>query len=260
MPKFVTLEKCLGETPLHALDTFKSENPEYAELPATYAGRLDPLASGKLLVLIGEECKRKDVYTALDKEYEFEVLLRLRSDTGDLLGLVEEGEESQRYGQKMLRRLARSIQGAHTLPYPAYSSKTVDGIPLFTHAKQGTLGSIEIPKAATQVYSMRFLDMRKLSAEELLEKILAKLVLVEGNGFRNDEIASRWSELLRDSTKSYVIARFRTRVSSGTYIRTLAPLMAERLGTIGLAYSIHRSKIGKYIPLVFGSGFWTKTY
>ena len=56
MKKFVTLEKAVGETPLSALERHRGEHPELLGIPMAYAGRLDPMASGKLLVLIGDEC------------------------------------------------------------------------------------------------------------------------------------------------------------------------------------------------------------
>ncbi len=91
MKRFVVLDKKIGQTPLEALTLWKQAHPKYANMPATYAGRLDPLASGKLLVLLGEECKRKDTYTGLDKEYEVSILLDLATDTGDLLGIPNRG-------------------------------------------------------------------------------------------------------------------------------------------------------------------------
>jgi len=54
----------------------------------TYAGRLDPLAEGLLLVLTGEECKNKEKYLGLDKEYEVDVLFGFATDTYDILGKV----------------------------------------------------------------------------------------------------------------------------------------------------------------------------
>ena len=53
------LYKNRGETPLECINRFKKENPEYQKEKMTYAGRLDPLAEGLLLVLVGEECKNK---------------------------------------------------------------------------------------------------------------------------------------------------------------------------------------------------------
>lgn len=68
------LWKEVGETPFAALSKWRKENPKYQDTPACYAGRLDPMAKGKLLILLGNECKKKDHYTGLDKEYEREVL------------------------------------------------------------------------------------------------------------------------------------------------------------------------------------------
>ena len=52
----------------------------------TYAGRLDPMASGLLIVLAGEETKNKEKYLNLDKEYLFEVLFGFKTVTYDFLG------------------------------------------------------------------------------------------------------------------------------------------------------------------------------
>jgi len=45
------LNKKEGETPLEALQAFRSKNKKYKGVKMTYAGRLDPMASGLLLVL-----------------------------------------------------------------------------------------------------------------------------------------------------------------------------------------------------------------
>ena len=86
MKRFIVLEKKV-ETPLMAIQAWKKACPAYADVLASYAGRLDPMASGKLLILLGEECKRQRAYTDLDKAYEIEVLLDVGSDTGDALGV-----------------------------------------------------------------------------------------------------------------------------------------------------------------------------
>ena len=48
------LHKQLGETPNQRVMRFKVENPDYSSVSMTYAGRLDPLAEGLLLVLSGD--------------------------------------------------------------------------------------------------------------------------------------------------------------------------------------------------------------
>lgn len=71
--EILSLYKELGETPLECLQRFKAEHPEYMEAKMTYLGRLDPMAEGLLLVLVGNT-KDKEKYLSLDKTYEFEVL------------------------------------------------------------------------------------------------------------------------------------------------------------------------------------------
>src|SRR3989338_4911372 len=88
MKGIIILNKKEGETPLAALEAFRRKNKEYANTKLTYAGRLDPMASGLLLLLAGEEIKNKEKYLNLDKEYEFEILFGFQTDTYDILGKI----------------------------------------------------------------------------------------------------------------------------------------------------------------------------
>ncbi|TSC64556.1 MAG: tRNA pseudouridine55 synthase, partial [Parcubacteria group bacterium Gr01-1014_91] len=145
----------VGETPLAAIRVWKIENQEYAHLPASYAGRLDPMASGKLLVLLGEECKRQHEYTNLDKEYNIEVLLDIGSDTGDVLGMSEYAERGTELDERALAAALASERGAHMRAYPAFSSKTIDGKPLFLHALEGSLSYMKVPEHVECIYNIQ---------------------------------------------------------------------------------------------------------
>ena len=57
------VHKRWGETPLEALERLRAEEGIAADVPMTYAGRLDPAAEGLLIILTGEECKNKDAYS-----------------------------------------------------------------------------------------------------------------------------------------------------------------------------------------------------
>ena len=70
LKKVILLNKKIGETPLQALERFRLRHKTYKEVKMTYAGRLDPMASGLLLVLAGEEIKNKEKYLGLDTEYQ----------------------------------------------------------------------------------------------------------------------------------------------------------------------------------------------
>ena len=258
MQKYVVLEKSVGETPLLTLEIFRAQHEEFKDVPLSYAGLLDPMASGKLIILCGDECKNRSAYDSLDKEYEFEVLFGCTTDTGDVLGIPTMAEETQRYSKKKLARISNELRSVHTVPYPAFSSKTVNGVPLFEYARKKTLHTIHVPTLDMRVYGLHCDGVRAVSSAILLEKILSKIVLLQSGDFRSDEIGRAWSELLAGQEKQYAIAKFTAVVSSGTYIRTLASMIAKNVGTDGIAYSIHRSTIGKYQPLFGGYGFWRK--
>ncbi|HYC34641.1 MAG TPA: hypothetical protein VEC13_02820, partial [Candidatus Paceibacterota bacterium] len=137
--KLILANKYIGETPLEALERVREERNIPEEIPMTYAGRLDPMAEGLLLVLIGGECKNKDAYLGLQKEYEVSVLLGFETDTGDLLGRIT----NHRFGVDMeklnITEVLKGLEGKHVQEYPAFSSKTVDGVALFALAKANAL-------------------------------------------------------------------------------------------------------------------------
>lgn len=265
MKSYAIIHKSIGETPLQALELFRKKEGVSSHVLLTYAGRLDPMAEGKLLILIGEECKKRERYHALDKAYTFEILLGMTSDTGDVLGIAEEklGSVVTDYQAK---RALRNLVGGHVLPYPAFSSKTVDGLPLFEHALSGTLDRVRVPQRHMNVYAASYERMYTVQGSVLLSRITQNIRLLRpqesdtrlGRDFRKGEILARWHELLQWNKKEYTILVCRAVVSSGTYIRALAPLVARMLGTDGLAYSINRTDIGTYVSVLPGIGFWWK--
>lgn len=265
--KYKVVEKRVGTTPLQELEVLRKSDSLLRDEPLTYAGRLDPMASGKLLVLIGDECKKKPQYLGLDKEYEFEILLGVKTDTGDILGLSLLSEMDIEFSQSKLSAVLQSAVGSHSFPYPSFSSKTVNGKPLFEHALEGTLESIEKPTRESRVYSINSLGSRMCTGRDVIRDISSRLasLQVETNtgtsspDFRRDEVLESWRIAVKED-KEYMILKVRATVSSGTYIRTLAPHIAENLGTYGLAYSIHRTKIGKYYHLFGSLGFWLRTF
>ncbi len=265
MRPYVIIEKRVGETPLQALELFRKKNDIPPHIPLTYAGRLDPMAEGKLLILAGEECKKRGRYNALDKAYTFEILLDIKSDTGDILGIAEEKPKSI-ITEYQAKHVLRNLRGGHLLPYPAFSSKTVDGLPLFVHALSGMLDAARIPQRQMRVYAASCEHVYTVQGSVLLSRITQNIRLLRtqesdtrlGHDFRKGEILARWHELLQWNKKEYTILVCRVVVSSGTYIRILAPLVASMLGTDGLAYSINRTEIGTYVSLLSGVGFWWK--
>lgn len=248
MKKIIILNKKEGETPLECLESFRMRHKEYQNLPMTYAGRLDPMASGVLLVLAGEECKKREKYLKLSKEYEFSVLFGFITDTHDILGKVTHDfgvlkSFSASELEKAIKINLKYFKGKFLQKYPIYSSRTVDGEPLFAYAREGK--NVEIPEHEVEVKSFKFLKLRKITSRKLSEDIIKRIRKVNGD-FRQKEILKIWSKELEVSEQQYFIATFYIKCGGGTYVRAIANDLGVKIGVPALAFSIKRTKIGKW--------------
>ncbi len=242
--KIVTINKKEGETPLEALEAFRAKNKEYKDLPITYAGRLDPMASGVLVLLAGEETKNKDKYLALDKEYEFEVLFGFATDTYDILGKIS--HFSHGVNEKLEKKIKSNLKyfiGKFTQKYPPYSSKTVKGKPMFEYSRKDIV--VEAPEREVNVKSLKLIKMRIIKSQKLLENIEKRIAKVKGD-FRQKEIVKLWQKNLKNKKSIYAIAYMKIKCGSGTYVRGIANSLGEKISIPALAYSINRTKVGKY--------------
>lgn len=267
--KYIATEKQIGETPLEATERARIANNIPPTTPLAYAGRLDPMASGKLLILVGDECKVQEKYHHLDKEYEFEVLLGIDSDTHDVLGITSLHMPVHPSKHDM-RPILKSLTGTITLPYPHFSAKTVKGKPLHMWTLENRLHEIEIPTKTTEVYALALTGMRTIDTATLVSVVKEKIARVPevtdprkalGEDFRRVEVLAGWERILREQPhEHFTILSLTCVASSGTYMRTLASVIGEKLGTKALAYSIHRTKIGNYLSLPFGCGLFVRSF
>lgn len=242
--KIVIVNKKEGETPLEALEAFRTKHKEYKDLPMTYAGRLDPMASGALLVLAGEETKNKEKYLGLDKEYEFEILFGFATDTYDILGKITHISHGVYMAlEEKIKSNLKYFTGKFPQKYPPYSSKTVQGKPLFEYSRENL--EVEAPEREVEVKTLKLLKMRTVSSKKLLENIEKRIKKVKGD-FRQKEIVKLWQKNLRKENMKYAIAYFKIKCGSGTYVRGIANSLGEKIGIPALAYSIKRTRVGKY--------------
>lgn len=248
LKKIILINKKEGETPLEVLESFRAKNKKYKDVKMTYAGRLDPLVSGLLLVLAGEETKNKEQYLALTKEYKFSVLFGFATDTYDILGKVVKVavvRQDLTTGEleKKIKDNLKFFTGKFKQKSPMYSSKTVAGKPLFTYARSGT--AVEIPEHEVNVKSLKFLKIKKISAKKLLENIEHRIKKVRGD-FRQKEILKIWRRELKGSKKQFFVADFHIKCGSGTYVRGIVDSLGGKVGVPALALSIKRTKIGNW--------------
>jgi len=241
----LTLYKNRGETPLECIERFKKNNPEYKNDKMTYAGRLDPLAEGLLLILVGDECKNKEKYLGLEKVYEVDVLFGFSTDTYDVLGKIT-GSKEYNKSEIPNENLLKSFIGKFSQKYPPFSSKTIKGKTLFSLFKSGELKDEEIPEKEVEIKDIKIIGGRTISKKDLEKYINESISLVKGD-FRQKEILEIWKRnlsLIKED--SFMIIYLRVDCTSGTYMRTLANAIGEKAGIPALALSIKRIKVGKF--------------
>lgn len=212
-----------------------------------YIGRLDPLASGISIFLTGNETKKQDKFINLDKTYKFNLLIGMKTDTGDILGKLLDFK-----GCFSLERLDNILslfhQKVYQQKYQKFSSIKIkkEGMskPLWYWAKNGNLREEEIPKHTVNIYSLDWNkeNIQELTFKQIKEDVL-KMKLLENNyqNFRCDEILPQY-EKMNKVLKLPCVAK----VSSGTYIRQLCLDIGEKLGIPCCAHEIER--IGFHLP------------
>ncbi|MCX6703645.1 MAG: hypothetical protein NTV02_03080 [Candidatus Zambryskibacteria bacterium] len=243
----ITIYKKIGETPLEALTRLRESVSEYKDETLSYAGRLDPMAAGVMLVLAGEANKEREKYLNLEKDYSTEILFGIGTDTYDTLGLITEvsrtvldiGEFEER-----LREKVGEMKGTFSQKYPEYSSKPVDGQPLFMHARAGK--RVAVPSHDVTLSVSDLTSVKMISRVELLTRIESQVNVVKGD-FRQEQIIVMWKQKLEESEiQEFVLAEVDLSVSSGFYVRQYAHDLGEMLGVPACALSILRTRVGEW--------------
>lgn len=244
--KIIPLYKKEAETPLMTIEEFQKVNKQYKDIPLGYAGRLDPMAKGLLLVLAGDENLKRKEYERLPKTYIFEVLFGIATDTYDILGKITQNKLPTSVSLEQFQDLAKTYKGKHIQPYPPYSSPRIKGKSLFWWARENLLHTISIPKKEIEIFSFTVDGIREVTKIELEESILERLSHVKGD-FRQKEIIEIWQRFFSEQKiRAFQIASCTITASSGTYVRSIANDLGTKLATNALAYSIERTAIGPY--------------
>lgn len=244
MKCLLNLYKSLGQTPLESIERFRELNKKYDKEKMSYAGRLDPMAEGVLLVLVGDKTKKIGDYLKLDKEYEAEILFGIKSDSCDVLGIAEMGENEE-INEKALKKKLKMMKGKYEQKIPKYSSYKIKGKPMFYYARSGK--KIEDVKKVVKIKGIKIKNIYKISSEKLLKEVLRKIDLVKGD-FRQEEIKKRWRKLFNFSNPpnpKFTVAKVIISCSSGTYIRAIADDVGSFYGG-GLLLSLKRTRVGEF--------------
>ncbi|MFA5990732.1 MAG: hypothetical protein WC794_00600 [Candidatus Doudnabacteria bacterium] len=275
--------KPIGLTPLQALEAFRKQAKLPAGLKMSYAGRLDPLAEGVLIIISGDKLKEKDKFLKLNKTYRAQILFGVATDTFDLMGKItspfranasergipdkrslgctrdgntETGVRGKNQKEILLtganlptvdkiKREMKNLVGNIVLPIPPYSSVPINGKPSFMHARAGELSLKNIQSREMKILKITFEGFKTISAQAVLKSAQQKISKVSGD-FRQKEILKLWKQKLSGKSFNFKIINMEISCASGTYIRSIAHQLGTQLNCPALLYHLTRQKVGRY--------------
>ena len=227
-----------------------------------HTGTLDPFATGLLILLTGKMTKKSNEFLKLDKTYEATLRLGYTSTTGDPEGEIKQydvdGSQKVPFGRicgcnnrieqyassdflqhnEISRVQNSSLETVSRNPYEDFEvSEARDDGPERTRLREiefvlnGFIGEIsqQVPQySAVKINGQRAYKLARAGKD--FETPTRKVTI-----YSIEILDYHYPEL-----------KIRTHVSSGTYIRTLAEDIGEKLGTGAYLTALRRTEIDKY--------------
>ncbi len=116
-----------------------------------HTGTLDPRATGLMVVCLGRATKIAQFLADVDKTYEAEIKLGIRSSTFDSEGIMEDSKsrEIPKLGESEIIEILSSFRGKIVQKVPAYSAVKVGGERLYKLARRGE--DVETPERVVEI-------------------------------------------------------------------------------------------------------------
>jgi tRNA pseudouridine55 synthase len=211
----------------------------------SFAGRLDPMAEGVMVLLVGENANaHRREFEHFDKIYTVEMACGISTDTGDLLGIPVVSHERINVDGQRIQNVANGFEGVFDQRYHPYSSKRVHGKPLFAWAKNGMIDQIELPVHPIHIRHISVKEKGCVSIASLQKEVSTIVPSVRGD-FRQVDIVTEWCKL---TTEGH-FQSFELHVDcgkGGAYMRVLVEDIAKKCAIRAVARHIVRTRVGQW--------------
>lgn len=190
-----------------------------------HAGTLDPMATGVLMVCVGAAARLSSYLTGHDKSYEARIVFCAATDTDDAEGRIVTAYTKTKPGEGLStlagidpQELLDSMLGEQLQLPPAYSAIKKNGVTAYKAAREGK--ALELEPRKVTIYSADFVGMGFEDVD-----------LDDGQGGRFRATLPYWDVALK--------------VSKGTYIRSIARDLGQRLGCGAHLSALRRTTSGE---------------
>jgi tRNA pseudouridine55 synthase len=117
-----------------------------------HTGTLDPFATGLMIVVVGEYCKRAGEFSKLDKSYVAAMRLGQASSTGDPEGEIST-VSNREPSEEEIRAALQVFSGQITQTPPSYSAIKINGVRAYKLARAGQ--EVEMPTRQVMIRDIR---------------------------------------------------------------------------------------------------------
>ncbi|MFL5338824.1 MAG: tRNA pseudouridine(55) synthase TruB [Gemmataceae bacterium] len=200
MDGLLVLDKPGGMTSRDALNRVQRRFPRGTRIGHT--GTLDPLATGVLVVCVGQATRLAEYVQSMRKTYRSTFLLGARSDTDDADGTVTPVEGPREISRAEIETSLAAFVGEIEQTPPAYSAAKVTGQRAYDLARRGE--DVDLKPRRVLIYGI-------------------------------DILACSWPTL-----------EVEVRCGKGTYIRSIARDLGDRLGCGGYVQVLRRMRVGPF--------------
>lgn len=199
----LVVNKDLGYT---SRDVVNIVSKELGTKKVGHTGTLDPMASGVLVLCVGNALKLCEMLTNHDKEYIAGVTLGIETDTLDMEGTVLSTEIVDIDKDKIIEAV-NFFKGSYMQEVPKYSAVKVNGKKLYEYARNNI--PVDLPSKIVNIDDIEIID-----------------------------------NIIYDDGKVYF--KIKTTVSKGTYIRSLVRDIGLKLGVPAVMNSLVRNRLGEF--------------
>lgn len=168
-----------------------------------HTGTLDPIATGVLVICIGNTTKLCEVLTSEYKEYIATIKLGIKTDTLDTTGTIIETKDFN-ITEPQIKEVLSSFLGQSTQTTPIYSAVKVNGKKLYEYAREGI--EVELPTREINITNIELISFNN-------DEIVFKTTVSKGTYIRAliDDICKKlntvgtMSSLIRTKQGNFII-------------------------------------------------------
>ena len=220
-------------------------------LKVGHAGTLDPLATGVLLVCIGNATKQAQSFQDHDKEYLAGIMFGATTPSYDREKDIDRRFPYEHISEEAVAEVLPSFLGTNEQIAPLFSAKSVDGVRAYEMARRmykqsaGT-SSGDFDAAALSILQKSMITIHTISLESFVPSTLPTDVVSPKTVEDTSSSASSRINVIDTSALGLPVATVRIACSKGTYIRAFARDIGEALGSGAFLNSLCRTRTGEF--------------